>query len=68
MLLTKNQKEQQTNCQFTINSSALEETPTKKIVGIRLIVEYENPQAYGYPEICRWAQEFKIDQMLARRK
>lgn len=55
-------------CEFTINADAFEETPTKKITGVRLVIEYENPQAYGYPEVCRWEQEFVFNLDSMRRK
>ena len=61
-------KQRQLHCEFTIDEDAFEETSTKKITGMRLIIEYENPQAHGYPEVCRWEREFEfhLDQM--RRK
>lgn len=55
-------------CEFTINVDAFEETPTKKIAGMRLVIAYENPQAYGYPEVCKWEQEFEFNIGQMRRK
>ena len=55
-------------CEFTVNADAFDETPIKKITGMRLIIAYENPQAYGYPEVCRWEQEFEFNIGQMRRK
>lgn len=46
---------------FEINSEALTETATKKITGMKLVIEYKNPQAYGYPEVCHWSKEYELD-------
>lgn len=48
-------------CEFTIDADVFKETPTQKIKSIGFVVEYENPQAYGYPEVYRWKREFKLD-------
>jgi hypothetical protein len=46
---------------FDIDSEALTETATKRITGMKLVIEYENPQAYGYPEVCHWSKEYEFD-------
>lgn len=46
---------------FEIDSEALTETATKRIIGMKLVIEYENPKAYGYPEVCRWSKEYEFD-------
>ena len=46
---------------FTIDSEAFKETPNKKISGVTLIIEYENPLAYGYPEVYHWSTEYEFD-------
>lgn len=54
--------------QFNIDSKAFIETPTKKISNITLVIEYDNPQAYGYPEVCHWSEEYDFDVDEIRRK
>lgn len=46
---------------FDIDSEALTETATKRITGMKLVIEYENPRAYGYPEVCHWSKEYEFD-------
>ena len=47
--------------EFTIDQDAFTETPTKKISNVILIVEYENPQSYGYPDVWYWSEEYNFD-------
>ena len=47
--------------ELSINKDAFLETPVKKISNVKLVIEYENPQAYGYPEVCHWLEEYKFD-------
>ena len=54
--------------EFKIDSKVFTETPTKKISGVTLIIEYDNPQAYGYPEVCHWSEEYGFDVDEIRRK
>ena len=53
---------------FNIDSKAFTETPTKKISGVTLIVEYDNPKTYGYPEVYHWSEEYEFDVDEIRRK
>ena len=46
------------NVTFNIPASALIETPTRSVADIKIIISYENPQAYGYPEVCCWSEEY----------
>lgn len=36
-----------------------DENENKKVTNFKIIVEYENPYAFGYPEICNWHETFK---------
>ena len=54
--------------QFGIDPNVFTETPTKKLANVILVVEYENPKAYGYPEVCRWEEEYEFDVEEIRRK
>lgn len=51
----------ETKVEFTIDSKAFMETPNKKISNITLVIEYDNPKAYGYPEVCHWSEEYEFD-------
>lgn len=46
------------NVTFNIPTSALINTPTRKLTDIKIIISCENPQAYGYPEVCCWSEEY----------
>lgn len=37
-----------------------EESETNHVIEIRLVVKHKNPQAYGYPEVVFWEEEFNI--------
>ena len=39
-------------------TSALIETPTSHIRDIKITIYYENPKAYGYPEVSYWSKEY----------
>jgi hypothetical protein len=54
--------------EFEIDRDAFTETPTKKIAGMTLVIEYDNPLAYGYPEVCHWSEEYEFDADMIRRK
>lgn len=54
--------------EFNINSDAFSETPTKQISSVMLVIEYDNPKAYGYPEVCHWSEEYEFDVDEIRRK
>lgn len=34
------------------------ENKFEKLKGIKIIYEYENPEAYGYPEIVNWNRTY----------
>ena len=53
--------------EFSINKDAFLETPVKKISNVKLVIEYENPQAYGYPEVAHWTREYKFNINITRR-
>ena len=38
------------------------ENSDAKIKKIRIIYEYENPNAYGYPEVCFWNKKITVKQ------
>ena len=50
------------NVTFNIPASALIVTPTRNVTDIKIIISYENPQAYGYPEVCQWSEEYGFTQ------
>ena len=54
--------------EFEIDSKVFTETSTKKISSVVLVVEYDNPKAYGYPEVCHWSEEYEFDVDEIRRK
>ena len=37
-----------------------EETKTRKLLKIEAIFYYENPIAYGFPEICNWDKKAQM--------
>ncbi|CEK34279.1 hypothetical protein UMC2_34901 [[Clostridium] sordellii] len=37
------------------------ENETKKIIDIEVIIKYENPKAYGYPEVAYWDEKYKLE-------
>lgn len=37
------------------------ETATRKITNVDLVIRYENPLAYGFPERCFWEETYSID-------
>lgn len=37
-----------------------DENETKKIIEAKIIVKYENPEAYGYPEVAYWDEEYEL--------
>lgn len=39
-----------------------EENGNKKIKSIKIIVEYENPNAQGYPDVCFWEEKYTTKQ------
>lgn len=39
---------------------ACKEDEYSKITDIEIIVKYNNPKAYGYPEIVNWDDRYKI--------
>lgn len=46
-----------------------EENSNKKVKKIKIIVEFENPNAHGYPEICNWEAQYSTKQCpVCRRK
>lgn len=49
---------------FIIDANAFAETQTKKVSNVTLVVEYENPQAYGYPEVCAWNKEYEFSKFM----
>ena len=51
----------ETKVEFTIDYNAFTETSTKKISNVTLVIEYENPQAHGYPEVWHWTEEYDFD-------
>lgn len=53
---------------FEIDDEVFTETPTKEITDITLIVDYSNPQAYGYPEVCNWSESFGFNVEQIRRR
>ena len=54
--------------QFEIDSNVFLESDTKKISDIALVIEYENPQSHGYPEVWHWTEEYGFDVDEIRRK
>ena len=54
--------------QFEIDDNVFTESSTKKIADISLVVEYENPQSHGYPEVWHWSEEYEFDVDEIRRK
>jgi hypothetical protein len=46
---------------FRTDKKVFEETPTRKIKSVILTIEYENPLAYGYPEVCHWCDSYSFD-------
>ena len=36
------------------------ESEKAKIKNVKICYEYENPDAYGFPEICRWTKDVDI--------
>lgn len=54
--------------EFTIDEEAFQESDTKKLKNVYLTIEYENPQAYGYPEVAYWSKEYKFDMNEIRSK
>ena len=53
---------------FEIDDEVFAETPTKKIDDVTLSISYRNPQAYGFPEVCRWSKEYNFDVDQIRRE
>ena len=53
---------------FEIDDEAFTETPMKEIIDIALIVKYNNPQAYGYPEVCNWSESYSFNVEQIRRR
>jgi hypothetical protein len=45
-------------CADADNCEYCEENDTAEIEGIDIIYHYHNPNAYGYPEICRWKETY----------
>ena len=43
---------------FQLPKSALIETPKQRVTNITVTVSYENPSAYGYPEVSYWSKEY----------
>lgn len=37
-----------------------EENEFKEVIGVEVTVKYENPKAYGYPEVVYWDEKYKI--------
>lgn len=37
-----------------------EENKYKKIKAVKIIYQYENPEAYGYPEVAFWNETYDI--------
>lgn len=56
--IESNNMDETININFNIPASALIETPTRSVADIKIIISYENPQAYGYPEVCCWSEEY----------
>ena len=54
--------------EFKIDSKVFTETSTKKISDVTLVIEYENPQSHGYPEVWHWSEEYCFDVDEIRRK
>lgn len=61
-------KSKEIKVEFTIDQDVFTETPTKKISNVILVVEYENPQSYGYPDVWHWSEEYNFDVGEIRRK
>ena len=53
---------------FEIDDEVFTETPIKEITDITLVVKYRNPQAYGFPEVCRWSKEYGFNVEQIRRR
>ena len=49
------------NVNFTINNDAFKESETQKISNVYLVLEYDNPQAYGFPEVAHWKKTYSFD-------
>lgn len=47
--------------EFDIDKKAFIETPNKQISRVVLCIQYDNPTAYGYPEVSRWVEEYDFD-------
>lgn len=54
--------------EFQIDSDVFIETPTKRISNMILVIEYDNPKAYGYPDVYHWSEEYEFDVDEIRRK
>ena len=37
-----------------------EENDNKKIIDVIVDIKYENPNAYGYPDVAYWHKKYKI--------
>lgn len=37
------------------------ESKEKKVIGIKIIYEYENPEAMGYPDIAYWKRCYTMN-------
>lgn len=48
------------NVSFELPKSALIETPNSKVRDIKITIYYENPKAYGYPEVSYWSDEYSF--------
>ena len=47
--------------EFDISPEAFKETPNKQISRITLCIQYDDPKAYGYPDVARWVEEYDFD-------
>lgn len=39
-----------------------DENKNKKVTNFKIIVEYENPNAQGYPDLCFWEEKYSTKQ------
>lgn len=56
------------NINFAINDDAFKESETQKISNVYLVIKYNNPQAYGYPEVVNWEKVYSFDVNILRRQ
>ena len=47
--------------EFDISPEAFREAPNKQISRITLCIQYDDPTAYGYPDVTRWVDEYDFD-------